>query len=800
MINGFIKKEKANILAMIVTLVISVLAFAYNGIYFGSDKLILIFDMGSQYAPLFSYLRHIGEGYNSIFYQTYSGFGGGFYGNWAYYLASPFSWIVLLFDQASLPDAIYLITILKITLCSLTFSIFIKHCHLKVDNPFIIVVSSVSYALMNYMFVYSMCVMWMDGIILLPLIVLGVDRILDRKSPILFILTLSASIICNYYIAYMIALFVILYYFWRVLSHGDSLALVIKKGISFLIYGLISGMISAFVWLPVLLDARNSISGDKADSLLWVFKNPLIVLRSLLPFSFNGYLVEDYPNVYCCILITIFACAFFFKGNVSLRKKLATLGVFTVFAVSFCYEGADRVWHAFSIPAMFPARYSFLFSFFLLIVFAESLLVYKFDKKIYYIFLCLTIIDLSINSCWLIASVDGDEIAGTYISREYYDKCLNEMEKVSNYIDGGSYVADYDFSYNDGLMFGVNSRDYYLSSYKKGLIEFLSGLGLACEDRVIRDGYITPVTGAVFGVNNGLLRNTSEFTSSNVYMLCEYMDESVPVDEMLLFRNHDKAPLGYYVDSNDLGPDFGDDAFENNNILTSDLTGVYSVFQECETVLVENVEKESSGYFVKRYNVYPAERQHLLFYISPKNYREGEDLKNYDALYLNGDSIAAYENTGMESIVDLGRATEEMYEFTYVTDSPDNNVYFYSFDENAYAELRESLRTNGINDWNSSEKGFSFAVDKAEESDILLMLPYERGYSVSIDGKNIDYESYRDAFILINVPAGRHLCSVRYIVPGLKTGAFTSALGILLVIIYMSCTKITGINAQKSGS
>ncbi len=119
-----------------------------------------------------------------------SGLGGSYFGTWAYYTASPLSLIVLLFDNANLPDAIYYLTIIKLGLCGFTFSLFIKYGHLHLNDRIVIVVSSVLYALMSYNIVYSMCLMWLDGVIMLPIVILGADSIIDQNKSKLFDISL----------------------------------------------------------------------------------------------------------------------------------------------------------------------------------------------------------------------------------------------------------------------------------------------------------------------------------------------------------------------------------------------------------------------------------------------------------------------------------------------------------------------------------------------------------------------------------------------------------------------------------
>ncbi len=784
MVRKWISKQSSSILSFTLSLLLIVIAFATNGIYWGSDKLILIFDMGSQYAPLYSYLKYVGDGNNSIFYQTLSGFGGSFYGNWAYYLASPLSWFVLLFDESRLPDALYLLTLIKISFCGLTFSLFIRKGHLKCDNFFITVISSVSYALMGYNVAYSMCLMWLDGVILLPLIILGVDRIMDKKKPLLFISSLSLAVISNYYIAFMIVLFLVLYFLWYVFSENISFTECRKKAFVLLEAGILTSLISAFVWLPVMIGLLSRGNERQVLFGIWSFRNPFIVLKGLLPFSYNGFLSQGYPYVYCGVIVAAITITYFFRKQIFVRKRISAALMIAVFMLSFCVEPIDRAWHGFLVPGMYPSRYSFMFVFFALILFSETLICLlselrrKYSHMIPACLMIAVVLELCINSGSIISSIDSDPFTGAYLHRDVYDKYRLETASAYDCLSDGKYVADYDLTYNDGLMYGLKGVDYYLSDYNSGLHKFLSSIGLSSEDRVISDDYLTPLTASLLGVNNALVRDANSPKSSNVYMLCEYMNGPTAVGDMMIFEDSVGSFSGILTD-NLSDEEFLTDSFYNCNVFAKEVSGVGDVFLKCDTEKNKSVDYLDSGYYVYDIIVHPYENEHLLFYVSSSNYYEKSDLSNYDELYLKGERIALYENTGMESVVDLGRATGDPLRFTYVTDSPNNDVYFYSFNEEAYFNVVEYLKNNTVSIYEESNNVYSLKVDAAEDSKILMLIPYEPGYEIKIDGKKTDYQSYRNAFILIPVSKGEHAIAITYHVPGMREAIIFSFIGII---------------------
>ncbi len=78
-------------------------------------------------------------------------------------------------------------TILKIGACGLTSYIFLNRVFRKAWSSLIF---SVCYALMSFNMVYLSHIMWLDGVILLPIVVLGIHRIIDKKRPLCYIISL----------------------------------------------------------------------------------------------------------------------------------------------------------------------------------------------------------------------------------------------------------------------------------------------------------------------------------------------------------------------------------------------------------------------------------------------------------------------------------------------------------------------------------------------------------------------------------------------------------------------------------
>ena len=64
--------------------------------------------------------------------------------------------------------------------------------------------------------------MWLDGLVFLPLIMLGIEYLVDDGRRLNFIIPLALMCVANFYIGYMICFFVILYFLFYLCFGSDK--------------------------------------------------------------------------------------------------------------------------------------------------------------------------------------------------------------------------------------------------------------------------------------------------------------------------------------------------------------------------------------------------------------------------------------------------------------------------------------------------------------------------------------------------------------------------------------------------
>ena len=326
----------------------------------------LTIDLGQQYVDFFSYyqdtLLHHPE---QFFYSFSKSIGGEMVSLWAYYLLSPFNLLFLLIPRSSIAMGVTLLIFLKLVSCTVSFAVLLD-VKFKQRN-WTTLLFSLSYGFMSYLSANQFNMMWLDALIGLPLIILGVDALLQKRNPLYYVLPLSLTILSNYYTGYMICLFLGLYFPYAYLMINDSFSWksFIKQFGRFIFYSVLSvGLITV-----ILLPTFYSLLGSKgaATTIAWSLKseyNPLLMPSKLFIGSFDFHeMQKGYPNIFVGSLVFFSSLCYFKEKKIARSQRLYALFITVIILISFNIEMFDKLWHAGQLPNWYSYRFSFLFSF-----------------------------------------------------------------------------------------------------------------------------------------------------------------------------------------------------------------------------------------------------------------------------------------------------------------------------------------------------------------------------------------------------------------------------------------------------
>ena len=359
-------------LSFAIPVIIIYITFIVMGMYPFGNKAILTLDMDGQYIYFFEQLRDVYTGKESLFYTFERCLGGEFLGYFTYYLASPISLLVVIFPEAMITEAVMCMMILKSGLAGLTFSIYLGRTRQK--NTVGFTMFSVMYALCSYATMYQFNVMWMDALIWLPLITLGIEALVKDGRFKLFIISLAMAICSNYYIGYMLCIYVALYFFFYIASKPACELDNLKESyhrLKSLARIAIASVIALMIAMAIILSAYYSLQMGKTSYQDNAFDpnlrfDVLHLMAKMFVGSFDTVRLEGTPNVYAGTLMLIMLPVFYMSKKIKSREKALYTALALIFVISFSLNTIDLVWHGFQTPVWFNYRYSFMFSFILL--------------------------------------------------------------------------------------------------------------------------------------------------------------------------------------------------------------------------------------------------------------------------------------------------------------------------------------------------------------------------------------------------------------------------------------------------
>ena len=340
---------------------------------FGEES-VLVLDLNGQYVYYFEWLRRLLHGEGSFLYTFERALGGEFLGIFAYYLASPFSFIVALFPKNMITEALLVMFLLKTGLCGLNFGIYLHKTRPR--NPVAAVMFSTMYALCAYAVVQQHNTMWIDNMLFLPLILLGIEEMIKHGKFKLYVICLSLALFSNFYIGYMTCIFVALYFFYYYFSRTPEERN--PEGIkhhflrSFARIGIYS-LIVICICAAIILPAYYSLTFGKTT-----FSDPSFGLSQKFDFldllskmyfgSYDTVRPEGLPFIYTGMLAFVLLPLYFIVPHIRLREKVATGFLILFMVIGFNASTLDLIWHGFQRPNWLNYRQSFLLCFLFLIM------------------------------------------------------------------------------------------------------------------------------------------------------------------------------------------------------------------------------------------------------------------------------------------------------------------------------------------------------------------------------------------------------------------------------------------------
>ena len=388
-------------LSMGCTIGIMILVYYCYDLFPFGERTILRMDLYHQYGPLFAELYDRVTNLESFFYSWRTGLGSPFLGNFFNYLSSPGMIFMLLFGHKNMPEAIAAMIAAKGALSAASFTYYLKKSQDRHD--FSTAAFGILYAMCGYFVAYYWNVMWIDAMVYFPLVILGIENIINKRSPKLYIPMLTLTLLSSYYMGYMTCIFAVLYFLVYFFANHEFSAIApdtvfsvnekgekyyklkdklcgnvfLQSGFTFAFSSIGAACLAAFALIPIyfILKSCSATSGtfpEEYKSYFTIFDFLANHLASVNP-TIRSSGTDVLPNVYCGIATLILVPLYLFTKSISIKEKTATVALLGIFFFSFNVNFLNYIWHGFHYPNDLPYRFSFMYCFVLLIVAYKAL-------------------------------------------------------------------------------------------------------------------------------------------------------------------------------------------------------------------------------------------------------------------------------------------------------------------------------------------------------------------------------------------------------------------------------------------
>ena len=813
-----IRWGKQETLSFLLPLLAMLGIFACKGIFpFGKESFLRT-DLYHQYAPFFQEFQRKLQTRESLLYSFNLGLGSNFIALIAYYLASPLNWFVVLFPKGVVIEFVSYLVVLKIALAGATASLYFRYHFQKMSlfNP----VFAILYAMSGYIAAYSWNVMWLDCVLLFPLILLGLERMMDRGEVLLYTVSLALSILSNYYISIMICLFLLVYFLFLLCFYiqerrKNLFPLLFRFGL----YSLLAGAMAAVFLLPAYFALRftasSSISFPKTLS---QYFGIIDMMARHFAFVETEQGLKHWPNIYCGSLMLFLLPLYYRNRSISLSRKCFYGALSIFFFLSFSINALNFIWHGFHYPNSLPARQSFLYIFLLLTQGAELMLKRNGNTKKDYslsFFLCFVFALL----CQKLITVEGFHWSVFYLGMLfcflYYLVFTLEKKAFSqrsfsytilllcfieatanmavtsvpttnraNYLEGQKETAalvseinlqDSGFyrvdrtdrkTKDDGALMQYPSASIFSSTAYGKISEIYTILGMEASTNAYAINGATPLIKSLLSVK--YLITKEEIMQAEEEGLAYWTGEG----DYRLYENTYALPLGFALSEEELKD--WDEKAGTPALVQNSISASLSKENILETILGEREGED--------YSFTATEEGHYFAYVNNGKVEEvkvqfPEKEKSFDHVDRGYLLDLGYLSSGSE--VKLSSKTQGQ--------SMDTTVYRFHYD--VLSDVVEALSGRGLKLSKKSSGSIEGKIQAREDGKVFFSLPYDPGWKVILDGAVVEPEEFFVGFMAIPISKGAHSIRLQYTPEGWNFGLLLSVTSILFFGIILFIRK-----------
>lgn len=850
---GMIKENFAFFISFLVPLVILIILYYMRKIYPFGDNMYLRSDCYHQYAPfMMEFYNKIKTGGNFTFSWNI-GMGVNFSALYAYYLASPLNWFICLVSPNHIPEIMSVFIVVKSSLCSTTFAYYLsKRFHTK---KLTIATLSIFYALSSYFCAYSWNLMWIDCLLLLPLIVLGLEKLIQENKCNLYCITLGLAILSNYYIAIMICFFCVIYFFAMLCATEEkkTLPYIAVRCKNFVLYSLLAGGFAAVVFLPAYYALSSTASGEFAfpKTVITYFSALFMLSRSLINVEPAVFSAHD-PNLYCGVIVLLLLPLYALNPKINVKEKIARFAIIFFLLFSFNTNIPNYIWHGFHYPNSLPCRESFLYIFMVLSMGFEELIYIRENTRqqlfgsfagvigiiflieelyvsttyssltiyisigfmiFYMISFCLMrnnnykqgfIAYLLIIMIAAEAFINADETALSTCTRSAYLRDNASIKKLVNIAKEAESSEDaVNFfriekedrrSKNDAAWSDYHGASIFSSTTNSGLSKYYGALGFEESTNAYAYYGHTPLTTAMFSIKYVLSTHSlAESDYQHFFASDNYINYNGNESVYYMYENTYWLPLAFMLPAA-MEEDWNIDdpnPFSVQNGLADAILGRNGEQEKLYTRLMVSTIGEDN-------EVYLDIDTHLFIYVTTSL-----DSITVTNTYPDGTtSTKNFYSMTHSHMLDLGNLEEGTTVTVTSADSevPSIQLYAYRFDPDLFLDVFEKLSQSPMTIRKMTDTSVAGTINAKNSGLLYTSIPYDQGWSVYVDGHKVRTHAFKNALLAIYLESGEHELRFEFTPVGLKGGTLITVISVLLFIALYTAELIIKRHARKLAS
>ena len=801
--------------AFFVPVLVLVVIFAQRGIFPFGEECFLRTDMYHQYAPFFSEFQYKLTHGGSLLYSWDIGMGVNFSALYAYYLASPMNWLVALCPRQFLIEFMTVLIVIKTGLSGLSFTWYLrKHTGTREFGSCFF---GIFYALSGYMAAYSWNIMWLDCILLFPVILFGLERLVKEKKGMVYCIALGLSILSNYYISIMICIFMVIYAAVLVILYppkkGKEFAATAGR---FTLYSLLAGGLAAVVLLPEIYALQATASGnfDFPKTVSSYFSIFDMIARHMGNVQTEIGL-DHWPNIYCGVAVLMLLLLYLGNKNIKIKEKAVYFSLLLFFYASFSVNVLNFIWHGFHYPNSLPCRQSFIYIALVLVMCYKAYLELKntpwkhivmafwgaaafvilaeklvdneeqFHFAVFYaaiLFLALYTgcIYLYHSRKWcrdgvllavlgLVFCESAVNMAVTSIpttSRTAYVKDNEDTMLLADSIRSSVFYRiekGESRTKNDGAWMNFPSASLFSSVASAAMSDFFKSVGCESSTNAYSVKGSTPFIDALFAARYGIYPDQQPADS-----LKEQIGRQ---GSMWLYENKHTLPVGFVMPQ-DMETNWVLDSGNPANV-QNDLSSVLGVSN-----LLVPAEGVSEG---KKFTFTADATGDYYVYVTNKKVEE--------VSAEIGERSLSFDNVDRGYFLELGYLPkgQEVILQSKTDGNPAMQAEIWRFDPEAMEEIYQCLSQSPLELSSWTDTGLTGSINTPEGGTMFTSIPYDKGWKIWVDGTAVSGRPVFDAFLGVDLEPGEHKIRLSYEPQGLKTGAVITGVSAAAVAALAVC-------------